>query len=124
MKFDFKKKRLSFRAQRGISRRTPGIVCGIMPPHPPTAFSSFPHSVRNDGALFYTETAGWKTLRHLRRRAFAGGGVEELFAEAQALRGHFHVFVGGDVFQRTLQRHDEWWREADAFAVAGGAHVG
>ena len=50
--------------------------------------------------------------------------VEDLFPEAQGLRGDFKIFVLGEIFETAFEAVFEGRAELDAFAVSLRTHIG
>ena len=63
---------------------------------------------RGSGAA--TNEAAYNNVLRL-SGAFAGVGVEDLFAETQSLWSDFDVFVRRDVLEAALERHLDRWGE-------------
>ena len=50
--------------------------------------------------------------------------IEDLFPEAQGLRGDFEIFVLGEIFQTAFEAMFEGRAELDSFAVSLRTHIG
>ena len=50
--------------------------------------------------------------------------IEDLFPEAQSLRGDFEIFVLGEIFQTAFEAVFEGRAELDPFAVSLRTHIG
>jgi hypothetical protein len=65
-------------------------------------------------------------LRNASRKLLrpTGFGLQNLLAQTQALRRHFHQLVFGDEFNRLFQVHHPVRNQAQGFIGTGSAHVG